>query len=138
MKAIIYGALMTLTITTAHAAEVDRNSADFMLPYCKGTKDQVFAKPFNAHVHGRCSGLIEGTVKMLNVLKHANDEGRMGLPSFLCVDIPDNVTIGQAREIVVKYLDAHPQDTHKDFQLLALTAWREAWPCNDTKPPRDL
>jgi len=46
MKAIICGALIALMIGTANAAE-DTHSANYMLPYCKLTSDQMVDSPSN-------------------------------------------------------------------------------------------
>jgi hypothetical protein len=43
MKAILFGAVMALTITTTGAAE--DSSANYMLPHCKMTTRQVLAAP---------------------------------------------------------------------------------------------
>jgi hypothetical protein len=32
-------------------------------------------------------------------------------------------------DVVLKYLDAHPETRHRSFRLLALEALKEAFPC---------
>src|SRR5258705_10822203 len=58
MKAIICGALMAPLISMAHAAE-DTHSANYLLPYCRLTSDQLRDRPSNADVLGRCAALDE-------------------------------------------------------------------------------
>jgi hypothetical protein len=52
MKAMICGALIALTVATAHAAE-DEQSADFMLPYCRLTPKEMTADIKNASNYSR-------------------------------------------------------------------------------------
>jgi hypothetical protein len=56
MKAIICGALLALTITTANAAE-NINSANYILPHCKAFIDGK--DPRGALNQGICSGSVE-------------------------------------------------------------------------------
>lgn len=52
---------------------------------------------------------------------------------FICPQ--KGVTIGQSREVVLKYLRAKPQDLHLPFVLLAHTGLAAAFPCSgDTGP----
>jgi hypothetical protein len=43
--------------------------------------------------------------------------------------IPQEVTNGQAVRVVVAYIDKHPEHLHESFNLLAILALGEAWPC---------
>jgi hypothetical protein len=43
---------------------------------------------------------------------------------------PNGVTIGQAYRVLLKYLDEHPERTNERAVLLALLAFKEAWPCH--------
>jgi hypothetical protein len=42
---------------------------------------------------------------------------------------PDNVPLGQAVDVVAKYLNDHPEKRHLEAQLLVVVALTEAWPC---------
>jgi Rap1a immunity proteins len=42
---------------------------------------------------------------------------------------PKGVTRGQARAVVIKYIEARPQRMHEDFGMLAVEALKAAWPC---------
>ena len=62
---------------------------------------------------------------------------------FICP--PKGVTIGQSREVVLKYLRAKPQDLHLPFVLLAHRGLEAAFPCpgdaglgkgSETRPPK--
>src|ERR1700730_4518099 len=73
---------------------------------------------------GLCIGYIEGATDGLNV---ANDvlERRYGVPrSFF---VPAGSTIGQRRDIVIKYLKGNPDKRHNESALLIGLALHEAW-----------
>src|SRR5215470_11322052 len=116
MRAVISGALMALTITTAGAEDID--NANYVLPYCKLTYQQAAKSSALASMWGRCMRLIEGAKLMLLT--------RIGGP---CVDIPESVTNEQMMMAVVRYGEMHPSQTHQRLGLLALDALHEAWPC---------
>ena len=40
------------------------------------------------------------------------------------------VTAEQATRVLLKYMDAHPEETHERAEPLAVAAFRTAWPCN--------
>jgi hypothetical protein len=42
---------------------------------------------------------------------------------------PDDVTAGEAVQVVVAYLESNLSRLHEDFRQLAITAMRQAWPC---------
>lgn len=63
-------------------------------------------------------GYFEGYV--LGVLESAKDR--------LCV--PERVEMGQALEVIEKYLKEHPQELHLPASGLVLKAIQTAWPCN--------
>jgi Rap1a immunity proteins len=37
--------------------------------------------------------------------------------------------MGQAVKAVVAYIDQHPERLHERFEVLALEAMQQAWPC---------
>ncbi len=42
---------------------------------------------------------------------------------------PKGVTAAQLRDVVVKYIDDHPEERHTVMMVLAVVAMRAAWPC---------
>jgi hypothetical protein len=42
---------------------------------------------------------------------------------------PENATVQQGATVLVKYSDDHPQELNLPSVLLALAAFRNAWPC---------
>ena len=99
---------------TVYAQQVEfDNSANSILPSCRhaGSDRNVPAGAlFSA---GFCMGLIAG----LNY---------MGRPEICS---PPGVTNVQLTQVVIRYLDQHPERTHESFKTLALEAMTKAWPC---------
>jgi hypothetical protein len=42
---------------------------------------------------------------------------------------PKGVTVGQVAQLVIDYMDAHPEILQKDFRGVAADALRAFWPC---------
>jgi hypothetical protein len=127
---MICAALTALAITTANAAvEEDVHSARAMLPYCKLDAKQTMANSRNALMYGQCFGMISGVVMMMEVLRQAQAAGKAKLDPALCVAIPGETTILQLVDAVVKYGEAHPDQTGERFEVLTFSAFRDAWPC---------
>jgi Ssp1 endopeptidase immunity protein Rap1a len=130
MRTIFGAALMTMAIASANAAvEEDVHSAHFMLPYCKLTSKQTMANSRNALIYGQCFGVMSGIVMMTELLRQAQAAGKAELDPALCVEIPGNTMILQLIDAVVKYGDAHPDQTRERLEVVAFSALREAWPC---------
>jgi hypothetical protein len=113
---------MASMITTAALAEEDTESAGFLLAYCKIVPAQAANKAF---LVGRCVGLVQGIADALGLMKDASGE-RM---NPLCLDRPKGASTDQAVKVVVKYGDAHPEQSHAPFTVIAALALTEAWPC---------
>ena len=129
MRVTICGALLALTITTANAAEEGTNSADYLLPYCKLTKEQVGSSARDALNVGQCIGIVEGVSQMFQLLNEAQAVGTVQLDPLLCTSIPVGITTQQLVDVVVKYGEIFPELTHRPFTVLAMSAMRVAWPC---------
>lgn len=46
---------------------------------------------------------------------------------FFCM--PSNATVKQASAVVMKHMEAHPEQLHEDASILVLTALSRSWPC---------
>lgn len=46
---------------------------------------------------------------------------------FFCM--PNNATVRQASAVVMRHLEAHPEQLHEDASALVLTSLSRAWPC---------
>ena len=120
MRAIICGAMLALTISTANAGKPI--TANRMLPYCKAIPEHP-----DGFGQGLCLGVIDGLAAM------AVSFFRPGQPRTatdeLCVEIPNGVENGQIVRVVVRYIEARPNRMHEQFSALALEAIFDAWPC---------
>jgi hypothetical protein len=67
---------------------------------------------------GHCLGML-GTVWILG--RHLQDNARF------C--IPEGAKPEQGTKVFLKYLADHPEMIHEPDALLAISAFREAWPC---------
>jgi hypothetical protein len=122
LKVVVWGIIMAFMFTTAAAAQEDTESASFLMPYCKLAPAQAGNKAFLA---GRCAGLIQGIADTLALVKGA--DGNKLTP--LCMDRPKGANADQAIKVVTRYGDAHPDQLHAPFTVIAALALTEAWPC---------
>jgi Rap1a immunity proteins len=99
----------------------DVGSANFMVPFCKVKPIEAFTNPNAAYLHGRCMGFLENVMLMTDVLPRQD-------PS-VCTKIPVGTTLGQMRDVVVKYAEEHPNQINNDFGRFAYSALHQAWPC---------
>jgi hypothetical protein len=130
VRSALFGAA-ALALTVTGAAAEDRNSANYIM---QGCRDVVTGKraPLTVTDSARCMGIIEGISFMGGMVKLGLEFGPMPDPRWqglVCLDIPDGVTTGQMVRVVVAYIDAQLARMHEEFNLLALEALRDAWPC---------
>lgn len=85
-------------------------SADF---YVSGCKDFVAGR--SNFFSGRCVGAVE-------VLDALNLDTKLFCP-------PEATSNLQRVQIVIAYIEAHPQRKDEDFRLLANEAMAKTWPC---------
>lgn len=78
---------------------------------------------------GMCLGYLDGVIDTHTSFIIAGS-GALG---FIC--IPDKVTKGQARDVVLKYMRDNPEQTHLSASTLVIAALREAFPCNPSPAP---
>jgi Rap1a immunity proteins len=134
MRVIICAMLMTLTVTAARAEDY-LGSASFVLPGCKRLIVSAAGgnvSPAAALTEGICWGIVEATGNMLDLAKEVqarSPSGRPGELKMACADIPRAVTIGQRVQVVIGYVEAHPNRMRENFHVLATEALMTAWPC---------
>lgn len=85
-------------------------------------RDPVQVNPYNT---GYCTGYIAAQADSIAAVAQAVGQ------DIAC--IPDEVTQGQARDIVVRYLTKHPEHRHYAATSQAVLALREAFPCKPAK-----
>lgn len=118
MNRLILVACLSLFSMPAQAQTPDYMSGNFFLPVCKSMiADSI---PHNADIMGigRCSGIIQ---TLMVTGEYYQSDRRY------CV--PTGVTIKQAAQVVINYMERNPQHSHLYFVALAQVALRAAWPC---------
>ncbi len=77
-------------------------------------------------------GQIECANYVRALIEYDELRGQMlGQKRFICPD--KDVTLGQSREVVLKYLRERPQDLHRPFVLLAHLALEAAFSCTGNR-----
>jgi hypothetical protein len=112
---LLLSAALLCSLAVPAFAEPDNNSGNYMLPHCRILiQDQSKIGPMS----GLCAGIIETLGWAGGLLR---EEDRFCSPPIS--------TKGQHREVVLRYLENHPERLHLPFKRLALDALRKAWPC---------
>jgi len=122
MRSILFGALAALTIMPVHAAEVDTSSAGYMLPHCKASLDNPSSGTF---IDGYCAGIVVGMVAIAQPVFAPGQSPGTGR----CLDVPEKTSSRQLVETVVRYIEARPERWNEQFQVLAVQALFDRWPC---------
>src|SRR5262249_7611164 len=86
----------------------------------RGDASTAGGAPMHLLEMGRCAGEVMGLADMLKILN-----GRS--PVRACV--PIEATPGQLISVVVTTLKQSPANLHEIFQLWAVAAMENAWPC---------
>jgi hypothetical protein len=76
---------------------------------------------------GFCLGYLKGVAEMSRL--------REKVPQLPPVCVPEAVTVGQVRNIVVRYLEEHPEEWHYSSIVLVTNALDEAFPCEAHPAP---
>jgi|SRR5271157_2805602 len=117
MKATIFVALAALAISpllTISCTASDPNQTSE-----SGLELQTKCKDTAAdYSDGYCTGFIVGSGQVMQ-----SEPG----PSLIC--IPGEATVGQAKLVVIKYLNDHPEILHLPASILIRRALTKAWPC---------
>lgn len=95
-----------------------------LLDHCVQAQDKV--KTAN-HDAGRCFGFISGVTDLYDILISE----AIVKPTY-CP--PHNVTLIQMVNVVVEYLQKHPEDLHYSASSLVMAAYAEAFPCAQSHP----
>ena len=113
IKGIGIGLLFLLIGANAKAG-VNSNFDNELLRDCTHPSPGTFTA-------GICLGYLKGAAEMSRL--------REKLPKLPPVCIPDAVTVGQLRNIVVRYLEEHPEELHYSSIVVLNNALDEACPC---------
>jgi hypothetical protein len=112
---LISSSLLFLSSTYGLAVQ-DFESGNYMLPHCKALTDD--GQTVGGVWEGECAGIVHALLWLSTTL-----------PDDIKFCPPQGVTARQAERVVVRYLEAHPEQLHRDLNDLALMALDQAWPC---------
>jgi hypothetical protein len=93
-------------------------SGEAMLPGCKSFMKGGATDVIGAYQRGLCAG-------MLSTLFYV---GQNLSPKY-CSRAPSGSNVGQAMQIAIDFLEAHPERMKESFVDLAGEALNQAWPC---------
>lgn len=82
------------------------------------------SKPQGSFSQGFCSGYISGVVDAIEYYQ-------VGKGAEKSVCLPKEASIGQVKEIVVRYLTQHPDQRNNTASSLVWDAVRNAYPCKN-------
>lgn len=74
-----------------------------------------------------CLGYIRGTLDTIETWRNIEPRTADVMVRNTCV--PNEVSAGQAAKIIIKYLDAHPENLHFDGPVIITLIMRETYPC---------
>jgi hypothetical protein len=121
MRAVVLGIAMGLVGLSALAQE-NKFSANYMLPYCRDAlNNKVPTLLSDAVMQGMCVGMIDAIDFVAREYPPEEQDYRSCPPS--------DVTLKQAVQVVVSYIDARRERMKEDFKKLAIEAIHDAWPC---------
>jgi Rap1a immunity proteins len=124
MGKLFIAAVMALSLVGSALAAGDAGSGNAIMPGCRAQLQAgltVDTNPADAFGQGLCVGIITGLATSTALSKVALKS------AFFCA--PQGPTIEQYIRVVVAYIDKHPERMHEPFEILALGALAEAWPC---------
>jgi len=115
-KVALIAVLLMMGLCDSNGAdEPDVGSGNYMLPHCRHvTLGGNNYDPWD----GSCTGTLE-TLIFLGA----------SLSGEYKICAPKQATRLQSAQIVVLYMQKHPQDLHRPFVWLAVRALSEGWPC---------
>lgn len=123
-KFLVLIAIFFIQITATNVfAAVQNMDGKYFLKTCTATPPSpTLSKATIEGVH--CVGYIRGFISALQFEQHSRV-----IPNMAMVCLP-NITYGQARDVFIKYLRAHPDTLDQDGGSLFFVALHEAYPCN--------
>lgn len=103
---------------------------EFLLESCSGALSPIKGetpKSKEAFQHGYCHGLLRG-IRNAVIVYEDIIFSKIELNGLFCM--PRDISGKQSIRVVVKYLNDHPEKLHEYDALLAMSALKEAFPCD--------
>src|SRR5438132_11719259 len=120
MQAVVLGIAIGLTAGTLALAQEDKDSANYMLPYCRAAvNDETVTRPADAAMQGMCVGTIDAIGFMMSEFPPEEKE-KSSCPS-------SKVKLEQIVRVVITYIEARPELMHENFKTLVIEAIHYAW-----------
>jgi hypothetical protein len=116
MRRLIWILMLLLSSSLPSVAQENIRSANSMLPHCKAGLESNTLDP----IGGRCLGIIATLAFVSRVL-----------PDDLKFCSPSTATVEQMLNMVIGYVESHPEHLPQDFRLAALIAMGQAYPCSE-------
>ncbi len=120
MRAVVLGIAIGLVVgALAVAQEPDKDSANYMLRYCRAALNNETLTHFaDAAMAGMCVGIIDAIGFMMSEFPLEEKE-KSSCP-------PSKVKLEQIVSVVVRYIEARPERMHENFRTLAIEAIHDA------------
>ncbi len=116
----------------SRAQDTEKDNGNKLLDSCGEVVKAQDNPNYKADVYkfSWCIGYIRGYNAAMVMQRTASSTtySEYKTTGFLGVLLPDSVTNGQIARVIVKWLQDHPQDLHKDADMLTLSILREAFP----------
>ena len=120
MKALLI--MVSLLLSNDMVFAQSMNSGNARLPGCRGViANQATQDPNSLMSQGICAGEMIALIAASPFLQKEY---------AFCK--PENTTVSQAIQIVLKATDTAPERNNTDFVVLAIDALARAWPCNES------
>ncbi|WP_148193086.1 Rap1a/Tai family immunity protein [Pseudomonas syringae] len=120
MKIFATAIVLAGTVLCAQLAKAETGTE--MAGHCRAFLNEK-PDPDQSFGAGVCAGLVYGVTDTLKTAHIASPEA-----VSVCIPI-EGFTMGQAAQILLKYLDDHPETLNNNASVLAIKAFRKAYPC---------
>ncbi|MEI8186999.1 MAG: Rap1a/Tai family immunity protein [Chlorobiaceae bacterium] len=111
MKKILL--VITLCLLSSHTVQAEFKTGNGLVTAWREYQKSSEGKPYNSNDDGFYTGYIAGVYDS---------------STHTLFRIPDGATLGQACDVVGKWLDRHPEELNKPAHQLVIKALKEAFP----------
>ncbi|MEP5188127.1 MAG: Rap1a/Tai family immunity protein [Marinomonas sp.] len=118
MKIFLVSCAIFWAVLTPSPAKADFVDGNELLAKCSTPKGDTL---FYMH-QSYCIAYVVGSVDALTSAQTID-----GFPTIICV--PENVSSNQLKDIVLLYLEKHPEDRHLGGSTIVMVAVAKAFPC---------
>src|SRR5262245_56597337 len=121
---LLAAACITMLLPVTGHAQPKPYSAGEVMEGCRGVIAKTKTEDDKLwYLRGVCMGIVSTLGEVL-IAFGRETEGTTGV----CIPAGET-TVNQQVRVVTAYIDARPNRLDEDFRILALEAFRDAWPC---------